>query len=365
MNGTARDSVGRIPFSESIFTKNRISPRRPYASLIMAWMENALVNGKRKEALMKAPSPVPDVEHIVVSCHDIDFYHTGAVSTLIRLVKNLVISFRLYRSGSFFRSNIHMIFQLALGKRVGDYLPPLIERSRSLAVRSSIFAVSSPSHRRDPNYRLEQLSPRLREAAAQGFPIAVHACYDTIQGRAGLAAQAAALERAIGARPLGSRQHWLRFDQPEKLFQAVERSGLLFDSSLGFAETVGFRNGASFAYPPYNFSQEMPHQFLEIPLVLMDGNLEAACRASGEDPESVAREILSASRKWAWGGIAAVWHNPIEPIQVPPQINRVFWTCVTKQRQYQEQWISATDFLNQCLSRYQNAGLLQDVRIDA
>jgi hypothetical protein len=49
---------------------------------------------------------------------------------------------------------------------------------------------------------------------------------------------------------------------------------------------------------------------------------------------------------------------------VPPEINRVFWSCARAQQRHQEKWISAEQFLKLCLSRYQDAGLMK-VPIDA
>jgi hypothetical protein len=193
----------------------------------------------------------------------------------------------------------------------------------------------------------------------------LHGSYGSIVEEATLALETSRFEAVLGSRPLGNRQHWLRFDQHEKLFNAVERAGLVYDSSLGFPEMPSFRNGASFAFPPYDFSNEKPHEFLEIPLVLMDGSVEAASRNLHEDPQNLTDEILRASRRWAWGGIAALWHNPIEPLSVPDEINGVFWNCVKRQCQYREKWMSAEQFLSACLGRYQKAGLMKGARIDA
>jgi hypothetical protein len=362
---TGRDSVGRIPYHQMIFSKNGISPRKPYAILLMAWLDNSLRNGQTLEALPKAPSPVPGVEHFVVCSHDIDFYYTTRSSALIRLLKNLGISFRLYRSWSYFSSNSRMILQLLGGKRVGDYLPSLLATMQRCDVQSTLFVVPQRGHRRDPDYQLGDLVSHLSEASSKGFSVGVHGSYNSIIEARTLTPEVAALEKVLGRRPLGSRQHWLRFDRHEKLFEAVEDAELLFDSTLGFAEVAGFRNGASFAFPPYDFEKEKPHEFLEIPLVLMDGNLEAASRTLGENPQVIADEVLGQSRKWSWGGIAALWHNPMEPLSVPKEINRVFWNCAKNGQEHAEKWVSAEKFLAQCLGRYQDAGLMKGARIHA
>lgn len=360
-----RDSIGRIPFSETVFGRQRITPRKPYASMLMAWMESALRKRSGVLALPKAPSPVPGVEHIVLCSHDIDYYYTSKSSAFFRLLKNLGISCCIYRSPSGFADNSKQLLELLGGHRVGHYLPALTKSIEQCGFRSTFFVVCRRGHRRDPNYQLGQIAADLVKAAENGFSVGVHGSYRSIIEDETLAAETQALAKALGKSALGGRQHWLRFGQHEKLFREIERAGLIFDSTLGFAETVGFRNGASFAFPPYDFEKEAPCRFLEFPLVLMDGNIEAGCRLSGEKPQDVADEVLSASRKWGWGGIAVLWHNPIEPISVPREVNRVFWTCARKQSTFREKWMSSDQFLKHCLNRYQNAGLLENLKIDA
>jgi hypothetical protein len=360
----SRDSVGRFAYSDMVFHREKISPRKPHAAMMMAWLEGALGNRQAVEMLPRAHSPVSGIEHLVVSSHDVDFYLTSKRSALLRLLKNLGISIRPYRSWSFFQSNSRMLAQLIAGKRVGDYLPALVEAGERCEFRSTLFVASHNMHRRDPNYALGHLAPHLSEASRRNFSVGLHGSYTSVIEAENLAPEATALANVTGTTRMGGRQHWLRFDHHEKLFEAVERAGLLFDSSLGFHEVTGFRNGASFAFPPYDFPNETPHEFLEIPLAIMDGSLEAEARSSGANPQAIADEVLAESRKWGWGGISVLWHNPIEPLQVPDSINSVFWECVKKQRGFQEKWIAADRFIGCCLSRYQNAGLLRNVRYE-
>src|ERR1700687_813876 len=360
-----RDEVGRIPDSGMIFNRQGISSRKPYATLLMAWLENSLRNGDGVELLPKAPSPLRGVEHLVVCSHDIDFYYCDRRTTFIRLLKNMVIAGQVYRDWSFFASNCAMILQLLRGRRPGDYLVPLTNAVRAKGFTSTLFAVPTHGHRRDPNYRIEQIALSLREAQKNGLSVAVHGSSTHAGAECALVAEARILENILYKKPLGSRQHWLRFDRHAKLFRAVEEAKLLFDSSLGFTDRTGFRNGASFAFPPYNFKEEKPHGFLEIPLVLMDGALAAESRTTGQDPQGIADEVLRESRNWSWGGISVLWHNPMEAIQVPEKINKVFWDSAEKQNIFAERWMSADEFLSCSLHRYQNAGLLTELRIDA
>ncbi len=328
----------------------------------MAWMQQALLGEDTRGALPSAPSPVPGVKHLVVSSHDIDFYWTTRAAALTRVVKNLGIAVRLYKSADYFAANARMLARVLGGGRVGDYLPALVEAGEKYKFRSTLFVVARGGHRRDPEYGLEQIGERLREAARQGFEIGVHGSYSSVIEEGSLAEEANELRRVTSAPVKGGRQHWLRFDRTENLFRQVSGAGLAFDSTLGFSEVAGFRNGASFAFPPYNFEKEAACEFLEIPLAIMDGNLEATARATGEDAGAIAEEILSASRRWGWGGISTLWHNPVEALSVPERINDVFWSAVGEQALHEEKWISGAEFLSCCIARYQDAGLMQSVR---
>jgi hypothetical protein len=360
-----RDSVGRIPYSETVFAKECISPLKPQASLLMAWLENTIQNGNSVEALPKASSPVSGIEHLVVCSHDLDFYFTNKADALLRLSKNLGIALAIYRSPSFFASNSRMAMNLLLGKNIGDYIPTMLDSIEDGGFRSTLFAVAGGVHRRDPNYKIQLLAPQLRKAIDRGFSVGTHASYTSVVEKESLTAEISNLEKAVGKRPQGSRQHWLRFDSHEKLQRVLDDSGLAYDSSLGFSEVCGFRNGASFAFPPYDFGNEKPCSYLEIPLVIMDGSLEAMSRAQKESPQEIADAILNESRKWGWGGISILWHNPVEPIQVPSKVNKVFWQCAKNRKRFAEQWMSADQFLCACLTRYQDAGLLKEIRFHA
>ena len=353
-----RDSVGRIADSDMIFSRCGIPHWKPYASLLMAWLENALHHGDRQQALPRAPSPDRGADHLVICSHDVDFYFTTRANALHRLIKNLGIAVLQYKSWNYFYANSRMLSKLLGGARIGDYIPALVSRMERNASRSTLFVVPRRVHRRDPNYALRELAPVLKDAAERGFAVEIHASYTSILESRTLLPEATEFSAALGNPASGSRQHWLRFDDPQFLFEQIAEAQLQFDSSLGFTDNVGFRSGASFAFPPYDFKNERPHNFLEIPLAIMDGSLFEESRVSGISPQSLADRVLGESRKRGWGGISILWHNPVEALAVPEQINRVFWNCDSRRHHARERWISAGEFLSISLGRYRDAGLL-------
>lgn len=359
-----RDSIGRVPYLETVFNHEGISVLRPHASLLMAWLEGAITSGKGLESLPRAPSPIPSIEHLVVCSHDIDFHFTNRASALARVIKNLCIAVLAGQPKSHFIETLRFIPQLIGGRRVGHYVPELVKENRRHDIQSTFFAVGRQAHRRDPNYRLAQIAPFLRDAVAGGFSVGLHGSYLSVIEDHSLADEAQLVTESLGRRPISGRQHWLRFSHPQDLFDQVVSAGLLADSSLGFPDMIGFRNGASFAFPPYDFAKEAPYPFLEIPLVLMDGSLEATSRQFHQPAAQLAEAVLEESRACGWGGIAILWHNPLEPLSVPREINEVYWQCASRQKRCSEKWISVDQFLAAALPRFQKAGLLQEITIE-
>jgi peptidoglycan/xylan/chitin deacetylase (PgdA/CDA1 family) len=359
----ARDGIGRIPEREMIFARHGVPSWKPHASCLMAWLENCLIGGDSQPALPRAPSPIPNVDHLVICSHDVDFYFTTRGSALHRLIKNLAIAVRLYKSQDYFLENCSMLVKLLKGGQIGDYLPETMRRLAEFDATSTFFVVPRRAHRRDPNYSLLEIAPALKDAVRRGYSVEIHGSYtSSIEART-LLLEAAELRNLLGKPPKGSRQHWLRFHSTDDLFRAVAEAELQFDSSTGFNDQVGFRSGASFAFPPYNFQQERAYDFLEIPVTLMDGGLLEESRRTRETPQFLADRVLGESRKRGWGGISILWHNPVEALPVPDRINRVFWNCAANKVYFRERWVSTDDFFTLCLRRYHEAGLLTKIQV--
>jgi hypothetical protein len=107
---------------------------------------------------------------------------------------------------------------------------------------------------------------------ARGYQIGIHPSYDTWKEESLVQEEREKLQRAIGEDIHLTRQHYLRFsfkDTPK----IIQQLGLKEDSSLGYADRIGFRCGTGFSYYLYDFDKECAFDFLETPLVFMDSAL--------------------------------------------------------------------------------------------
>ena len=109
----------------------------------------------------------------------------------------------------------------------------------------------------------------------------------------------------------GGRFHYLALQVPES-FHRIEEAGLSYDTSLGFAEHMGFRSGFCLPYPPFNFQNEEAFNFIEYPLVLMDTTL-IKNKYMGLTPDTTLdrfASLLSEIQRFS-GHLVMLWHNAV------------------------------------------------------
>jgi peptidoglycan/xylan/chitin deacetylase (PgdA/CDA1 family) len=103
-----------------------------------------------------------------------------------------------------------------------------------------------------------------------------------------------------------NRHHFLKYSLPE-LWNELENSGIKFDSSLGFAERYGFRN--SFAYPfrPFNHKTQQSHNFIEMPLMVMDGSFQKYLKIPVGETSKYAIDFFEKHKSNSY--LSLLWHN--------------------------------------------------------
>ena len=145
---------------------------------------------------------------------------------------------------------------------------------------------------------------RFHALRQQGCQIAMH-------GSLGTATNAPKLRDESGANYLvgGLRFHYLSWAPRYTIF-VVEETGFRYDSTLGFAEHVGFRNSYCQPFYPFNFFAGRAATFLEIPLVVMDTTLchPNYLQLAPAEILPFVRPIFDEIKKF--GGVATIlWHN--------------------------------------------------------
>lgn len=106
---------------------------------------------------------------------------------------------------------------------------------------------------------------------------------------------------------IGGRFHFLNFDIKNS-FDIVEKAGLKYDSTLGFAGQPGFRNGITFPFRPYNFKEKRSYEVVEIPLIVMDATFIYHTKSSLDEALERIEQLIEEVKKWN-GCLTILWHN--------------------------------------------------------
>jgi hypothetical protein len=153
-----------------------------------------------------------------------------------------------------------------------------------------------------------QLRPRLvEELGGVEAEIGLHGSYRSARDVRLLAEEKQRLE-ALGIRVAGHRYHYLRVD-PHHNLEPLAEAGLRYDSTLAFADALGFRAGLARPFRPWDFALDEPLDIVEVPLAAMDVTL-AEPRYLGLSPRMAwplldALLDLAAARR---AGFAVLWH---------------------------------------------------------
>jgi len=180
--------------------------------------------------------------------------------------------------------------------------------SRARRLHSAFFWKGSPRTAMDEGYdpfhpKVQRVIEDLREA---GCELGAHPGYFTFGSRLELDREVQRLRKALGVNHLGGRQHYLRWS-PETWLD-WEACGLLYDSTVGYADRLGFRAGTSIPFRPWSLEQNRELRLIEVPLILMDCTPVKYMRISKEEATRRIRACIT--RTAAVGGVFTVlWHN--------------------------------------------------------
>ncbi|MBI2967092.1 MAG: polysaccharide deacetylase family protein [Bacteroidetes bacterium] len=157
------------------------------------------------------------------------------------------------------------------------------------------------------DYRIERddMQTVLHDLSISGCEVGIHGSFGTHLDPDKLKNEMVKINRDI----YGNRFHFLKFDA-QKSPGVLEKAGVQYDSTLGFAEQPGFRHGFCFPFFLYDLTDDRMTNVLEVPLTVMDATLlekKYLGLTPGEALPFVIK-IISEIKKFN-GCFTLLWHN--------------------------------------------------------
>lgn len=177
-------------------------------------------------------------------------------------------------------------------------------------LRSALYWKASDPGPYDSGYNVadRRVAEVTSWAGERGIEMGVHPGYDTFLSPDALRREVDRCRAAVHCERIGGRQHYLRW-RPETWIH-WEQCGLAYDSTVGYADRVGFRAGTCVPYYPWLWHQNRRVNLLEIPLIMMDRTFTSSTYMGLSPDESIAMVKTLMRRCKAVGGVLTLlWHN--------------------------------------------------------
>jgi len=159
----------------------------------------------------------------------------------------------------------------------------IMTESEKRNLKSAFYFLPSSSSEYAIKYSvtLPQMQCLLKEIDERKHGIGIHGHYGTYLNKNSFTADAALLKEIMCScgieQPLkGGRQHYLQWKNSET-FQIWEAAGMEYDSTLGFADSAGFRCGTCYEYSVYDCVQHKKLRLKERPLIAMECSVIDSC----------------------------------------------------------------------------------------
>jgi len=143
--------------------------------------------------------------------------------------------------------------------------------------------------------------------AEKGHEVGIHGTLESSSDLNTLKKEILELNMVSGLPVAGIRQHYLKYCHPHTS-RIQSATDLIYDSSLGFAEQIGFRNSYAYPFRLFDFENQRPIDIWQLPLNVMEVSLIGYMNIEiASIPETI-RPVLHEVLKFK-GVFSLLWHN--------------------------------------------------------
>jgi peptidoglycan/xylan/chitin deacetylase (PgdA/CDA1 family) len=182
----------------------------------------------------------------------------------------------------------------------------IMDLEAGFGAKSSFYFIASREDPKRFRYDIEDIESCVGDVSDRGWEAGLHGGYYSYDNPEALKNEKERLEKVLGKKVLGFRNHYLRFKTPET-WELLADAGFSYDSTFGYSDSVGFRNGMCHPFRPYNLNKNREINILEIPLTVMDVALFKTSR-SFEEAWRCTKDLIDTTARLN-GVITLLWHN--------------------------------------------------------
>lgn len=254
------DEYGRFPFSESLQAQLDI-----IETPIVNRYFKRLAQNLPEELEVKRRPLIKNSDFVVALSHDVDFLNSSILN------RGRYVIGRLTGEDVSIKEKMSILSHLL--QPIDWQTKILMELEREYNCLSS-FNFCCLRGRRGVSYSVhsKKVGNLIKEIGGTAFELGLHGSHGSITQ--GTLTGELKIFKKYARDVMGGRIHNLGF-QVRYLFETLNDLPISYDSSMMFAERIGFRTGSAFPHLLYDFNNEHPFNTLQIPLNIMDTTLFA------------------------------------------------------------------------------------------
>jgi len=182
----------------------------------------------------------------------------------------------------------------------------IMQLEEKYGAKSSFYFLTAKEDPRRFRYDIEDTENELGLILDKGWEVGLHGGYYSYDEFNKIEVEKNDLVKVLGKEIIGFRNHYLRFKVPDS-WELLSKAGFKYDTTIGYNDMIGFRNGMCHPFRPYNLTEKRSIDILEIPLVIMDGALFEVTN-SFEDAWQYTKKLIDVVETYH-GVITILWHN--------------------------------------------------------
>lgn len=308
----SRDNYGRFSAYNSIAYKEKFLERpiiNEYLEILWYAIQFIAPDLKRKQRSFK-----------IIPTHDVDRPFEFLNLSLYQVVHSLVGDLLKRKNIKLFSDRLKSYIKFKHGNYKADYnytFDTIMSISEANGLTSTFFFMTAENvSNLDGNYSVVHpyIKSLMQDIVKRGHKIGLHPSFESFKNAELIKNNKEQLDYAIKNNlnknfNFGARQHYLRWSCPET-WQYYEDVGLKFDTTLSFADSIGFRCGICYEYPVFNLLTRRQLSLIEYPLIVMEcsGLDERYMKLSINEMYNRCNSLKRFCQKYN-GNFVILWHN--------------------------------------------------------
>lgn len=183
----------------------------------------------------------------------------------------------------------------------------IIEMEKKYDATSSFFFLADEKDFFGTKYQLKDIEDEIAYILDNGCEIGLHTGFYAFNYEEKIKQEKKKIEEITGDKVSGVRNHVFRFTTPLS-WNLLAKAGFQYDSSFGYYEMIGFRNGMCHPFQPYDLLQNEKINILEIPPCIVDITMFSYMRVDVVTAWNYVKNLIDRVEKLG-GVLTILWHN--------------------------------------------------------